>query len=715
MPPRNRLVATLLLGLALGALPVACGSDSVKSPFGPGAGGGGGEAGLQGDAGFRLDIDAGNEVDPTLGGPCEDDGQCDDRVDCTHDSCDSALGRCRFSPDDTTCDDGVYCDGAERCDVRGGCVGGEVVACSDNTTCTIDVCVEDTQSCRHDPRDADGDGDPTRNCGGQDCDDNDPLVGSSQSEVCGNGKDDNCDGSIDEPHCVAPEYDTCKTALEVTEPGFYDLDLTATALDNPTACATEMAGFRDAVLQLVVPDDGPFDVDVTAKLDSGKLALGTADSCGDLASASCEPSFVAPEGASVARLMLRGLSAGKYPLYVAADSEAIVQVHVEWRAAEPQTGELCEDAVPLTAGGPPVSFRLPGYAVDVPSACQPLTGDAFVTFTLEQPSDITLIAEAQNDLGMPVLSLLDEQCKKELTCRRSQPGRLFERNLAAGTYRAMVAGTGPDDVSVRLETGPVTEAPPGEGCDAALPLESGVEQVLDLQNHEDAVSPKCLAGAPDATFEFKLEGTRDVALVGRFSDGDQGGVSLANASCSANTACSVGFGTQRTLRYGLGSGTYRAIIESAAGNPVGLSWFERPAVAAVTVPFADNCDELVTIPEVGGRFSGNTSNAFADFQGGCDVGGQSEGGAPDQMLKLSLSSARRVIFDMQGSAYATMLSVRQGQFCPGVELPFACAPGYPASRSYLDLDLQAGDYFVQIDGYDGASGAWKLDVFTAPL
>jgi hypothetical protein len=33
----------------------------------------------------------------------------------------------------------------------------------------------------------------------------------------------------------------------------------------------------------------------------------------------------------------------------------------------------------------------------------------------------------------------------------------------------------------------------------------------------------------------------------------------------------------------------------------------------------------------------------------------------------------------------------------------------------LDLDLQAGDYFIQIDGFDGAAGAWKLDVFSAAL
>jgi hypothetical protein len=60
-----------------------------------------------------------------------------------------------------------------------------------------------------------------------------------------------------------------------------------------------------------------------------------------------------------------------------------------------------------------------------------------------------------------------------------------------------------------------------------------------------------------------------------------------------------------------------------------------------------------------------------------------------------------------------MLSVRSGPDCPGEELPLACATGYYEPRSFLDLDLQAGDYFVQIDGYDGASGAWKLDVFTA--
>jgi hypothetical protein len=692
----------------------ACGTDSVKSPFGPAAGGEGGQGG-QGDGGFGLDIDAGNEVDPTLGGPCEDDGQCNDDVTCTVDRCDLDLQRCRFVPDDSGCDNGVYCDGAERCDGRDGCVAGDVVACSDNISCTIDVCIEATQACEHSPRDADGDGDPTRNCGGQDCDDTLPQVSSSATEVCGNARDDNCDGAIDEAGCATPEYDTCQTALEVTEPGYYDIELLATALDYPTKCATELGGYRDAVLMVTVPEGGPFDLDVTAKLDAGKVTLGTASACGNAKSATCEESFEAPAGNSVARWLLRAPEPGRYPVYVAADNEGTVQVHVELRDAEPQLGELCEDAVALEPGGAPQLLRLPGYAADAASACDPLAGDGFLRFSLDAPSDVTLIAEAQAGLGLPVISLLDSKCKTELTCRHSQPGRLFERDLPPGDYRVMVSSDGPDDVSVRLETGPVTAAPPGEGCDDAQPLESGVEQLLKLEDHEDAVNPRCLAGTPDATFAFELEGRRDVALIGRFSDGDVGAISFANDSCSGNQACRVGQGVVRQVRYNVAPGTYRAIIESARGNPVGISWFERPAVAQVNVPFAEDCQGAVKIPEQGGRFAGNTKNAFPDFDGGCDVGGQGEGGAPDQLLTLTLTEPRRVVLDMQGSSYETMLSVREGQFCPGVELELACAPGYRASRSYLDLDLPAGQYFVQIDGYDGASGAWQLDVFTAPL
>jgi hypothetical protein len=54
--------------------------------------------------------------------------------------------------------------------------------------------------------------------------------------------------------------------------------------------------------------------------------------------------------------------------------------------------------------------------------------------------------------------------------------------------------------------------------------------------------------------------------------------------------------------------------------------------------------------------------------------------------------------------------VRRGLSCPGEEIDLGCAAGYAKERSFLDLRLSAGQYFVQIDGYSGASGAWSLDV-----
>jgi len=162
------------------------------------------------------------------------------------------------------------------------------------------------------------------------------------------------------------------------------------------------------------------------------------------------------------------------------------------------------------------------------------------------------------------------------------------------------------------------------------------------------------------------------------------------------------------------AGSYRAVAESALGDPVSLTAFTRKAVPVTLVALADDCSAPFEIPASGGRFQGNTANAHADYSAGCDLGNQPKNGAPDQMLHLPLKRKSRVILDMAGSSYATMLSVRTGATCPGTELPLACAAGYQPERSYLDLDLDPGDYYVQVDGYAGDLGAWSLDVYVRP-
>lgn len=111
---------------------------------------------------------------------------CDDGVTCTVDACDSATGLCSNVADDSFCDDGLFCNGAETCDTGNDCQAGEPepdcckldsdcddgnacnglescdlafnmcvlespVDCDDGLPCTTDECDPDTGMCAHCP------------------------------------------------------------------------------------------------------------------------------------------------------------------------------------------------------------------------------------------------------------------------------------------------------------------------------------------------------------------------------------------------------------------------------------------------------------------------------------------------------------------------------------------------------------------------------------
>ncbi|MCS6798957.1 MAG: hypothetical protein NZ898_10570, partial [Myxococcota bacterium] len=87
---------------------------------------------------------------------------CEDAIGCTRGRCDAATDRCVQEPDDAACQDGLACNGMERCDATGatpgrGCVAGTALRCDDGLACTTDRCVEPGR-CEHQGSDADGDG-----------------------------------------------------------------------------------------------------------------------------------------------------------------------------------------------------------------------------------------------------------------------------------------------------------------------------------------------------------------------------------------------------------------------------------------------------------------------------------------------------------------------------------------------------------------------------
>jgi hypothetical protein len=76
---------------------------------------------------------------------------CDDGVSCTVDSCNEATNSCDYVPENALCDNGLFCDGRESCHPALGCQASTPVSCTDGVACTVDVCNEVTDTCRHTP------------------------------------------------------------------------------------------------------------------------------------------------------------------------------------------------------------------------------------------------------------------------------------------------------------------------------------------------------------------------------------------------------------------------------------------------------------------------------------------------------------------------------------------------------------------------------------
>jgi hypothetical protein len=84
---------------------------------------------------------------------CRVDGDCDDGIACTDDVCtvEGNVGTCSNTPNDGYCDDGAFCNGVEFCDPALDCQAGTAPVCDDGVDCTIDSCNETTDSCDSTP------------------------------------------------------------------------------------------------------------------------------------------------------------------------------------------------------------------------------------------------------------------------------------------------------------------------------------------------------------------------------------------------------------------------------------------------------------------------------------------------------------------------------------------------------------------------------------
>jgi len=136
-----------LCGLGSGSDPVGSTSDSVVAMGATDAGAmieiavtGSGDFGFVGahSQSFSYEVWVYANA-PTAG--CMSDADCDDGVACTVDTCNLDTGECSNAPDDSACDNGLFCDGEETCDAAQGCRAGDP-PCDEGMDCD-----EDTGAC----------------------------------------------------------------------------------------------------------------------------------------------------------------------------------------------------------------------------------------------------------------------------------------------------------------------------------------------------------------------------------------------------------------------------------------------------------------------------------------------------------------------------------------------------------------------------------------
>ncbi len=212
---------------------------------------------------------------------------CNDGASCTDDRCEPATG-CVHERHDERCNDGVACT-ADRCTGTSGPTGCEFVPestrCADpcrvGSRCTMTGCVDEG------PLDADRDGYPamqvgsTACTGGTDCDDTNPAVHPGAPEICGNGRDDDCDPRTPDA-CAGTPGDTCANPIEIpltstsggSSTGSVTVSFGALANDYATRCGGSSG--RDAIYTFLVSSTSDVTIETTGAVDT---ILAAAFSC----------------------------------------------------------------------------------------------------------------------------------------------------------------------------------------------------------------------------------------------------------------------------------------------------------------------------------------------------------------------------------------------------------------------------------------------------
>lgn len=527
--------------------------------------------------GGRCRVDEDCPGDPRLvrrclGGLCADLGcngesaRCDDGSPCTIDACEPTL-ECSHRPN------GICCT--------------TVADCDDGNACTTDRCEAD--ACAHELvlpcgpcLDHDGDGATPTYCGGTDCNDGDPSVNPSATEICDDERDDDCDDRIDADDLdCQPATATCE-GRERLSSGVAVQGSVLSAHFHAETCGSSalyeipLATESDVAVHLTLDASTPVE---GSGFDARgvDLALLLETTCGDASTSLVAAPTICdtyPTAFSTSRerdLFVRRVPAGAvFPevqerLVVAGDPTLRFTIEASVRAAQ---RPAC-DAAPVgldgvTHFGAPTNDGLDCFGpwVGIPTARGP---ERIHAFTLDEPARVVVTA-TPTDASTTRVAIL-ASCDTTLaraTCEESsvvcESFGTIERNLEAGTHYAVVEASAAYDLVVHAE-------PIGDACAGAsslvldgAPVTGDSTGAPDRFHYTGSAYYDRVCGSatgPDVVLAFTLTSEQDVELSATTS---YRALLRLLTECGGDTAWSSSDGSM--LRH-LVPGTYYVVLDGA--------------------------------------------------------------------------------------------------------------------------------------------------------
>ena len=314
------------------------------------------------------------------------------------------------------------------------------------------------------------------------------------------------------PPTDAPAHESCAAPLDVSAGGRIGQSFVDVGDDGTLGCGGAAPGAGgDLVYSVTLAEES--DLRVTAVADRGELLrFGLRSACDDPAT-----EIRCVRGAPVSS-RFHQLAAGTYYLWVedAAGAEPDFSLDTEVLPPTPvPDGDTCGNAIVLPLNTP-VTGTLVDKEDDHDLTCGFGYRDAVYAFTLAERSDVTLTAVG----GAYTYVSIRPDCEvsaSQLRCVSGNPSRARLRDLAAGTYYAIVESFALTSVEIEVATAPPTTAVAVSGnadCGSAydVPATGGlfIGDTTGLSNSLETAGCGSSAASPDALFRIDLPVRRRV-------------------------------------------------------------------------------------------------------------------------------------------------------------------------------------------------------------